>query len=333
MSQDLNDFFKLLAEDKKQKKEEFDNLVGDLGLNSLFGEFAAIKKEQKEKKIEEKKKTESIIGELTLDSVFKEVVNLKKETKKKKVQEQKTIQAFETWLYSDSVLEQDEIINEVIEESLEEVLEVLEEHKEELEEPKEDLIEKSLGLLAEPSDVKVQKDPLTPLDQKFATLDDLQKHYKLFLSRIQQQLSTLGGGGETRLEFLDDVDRNSAKVNNKFLKYNSNTGKWEGSNAGGGGPVSYATTYVTSASYTITENDYYIGVNYAGAVTITLPTGASDGTTYIVKDELGEASKGTNRYITILPSGSDKIDGQDRAILAYDYGSLTFVYRNGWRVV
>ena len=44
-------------------------------------------------------------------------------------------------------------------------------------------------------------------------------------------------------------------------------------------------------------------------------------------------TQGTNRYITILPSGSDTIDGRDRAILAYDFGSLTFVYRNGWRVV
>jgi hypothetical protein len=59
---------------------------------------------------------------------------------------------------------------------------------------KDNLIEKSLGLLSEPSKVKQQSDPLTPLNQNFATLDDLDKHYKLFLSRIQQQLSTLGGG-------------------------------------------------------------------------------------------------------------------------------------------
>lgn len=196
----------------------------------------------------------------------------------------------------------------------------------------ENLIERSLGLLSEPSNVKQKNDPLTPLDQKFATLDDLQKHYNTFLTRIQQQLSTLGGSGETRLEFLDDVDRNSVKVNNKFLRYNSNTEKWKGSDAGEG-PFISSTTYVTTSSYTILEGDYYIGVNYAGAVTITLPNGVIQGTTYIVKDELGEASKGTNRYITILPSGSDLIDGRDRAILAFDYGSLTFVYRNGWRVV
>jgi len=266
MSQDLNDFFKLLAEDKKQKKEEFDNLVGDLGLNSLFGEFAAIKKEQKEKKIEEKKKTESIIGELTLDSVFKEVVNLKKETKKKKVQEQKTIQAFETWLYSDSVLEQDEIINEVIEESLEEVLEVLEDNKEELEEfnkiEEPTLIEKSLGLLAEPSDVKQQNDPLTPLDQKFATLDDLQKHYSTFLSRIQQQLSTLGGGGETRLRYLDDIvgiATNSGAYDGKYLQWNSTTNKSEFVTINSENIVGIVTGYYGNFFDTTTQN--VVGVN------------------------------------------------------------------------
>lgn len=157
------------------------------------------------------------------------------------------------------------------------------------------IVEKSLGLLAEPTEIKQQQDPLTPIDKK---IEDLEKQYKLFLSRIQQQLSTLGGGGETNLAFMDM-------------------------------PVKY----VTSSSYTITPQDYYIGVNYAGAVTITLPTPRKNGKIYVVKDELGEASNGTNRYITILPSGSDTIDGQDKAILAYDFGSLTFVYRDSWRII
>ena len=227
---DLSDLFKLVAEEKRKKKEEFDSVVGDLGLDSLFGEFAALKKKEKEKKIGEQKKEESIIGDITLDSVFEEVANLKKESKKKKIQEEKAVKAFEKWLYSETPKEQEQIIEDVIEESLEEVLEELEDHKEVLEEPT--LIEKSLGLLTEPSDIKVQNDPLTPLDQKFATLDDLQKHYNTFLTRIQQQLSTLGGGGETRLEFLDDVDRDSAKTDNYFLQYDETINKWIGSNDG-----------------------------------------------------------------------------------------------------
>lgn len=108
---------------------------------------------------------------------------------------------------------------------------------------------------------------------------------------------------------------------------------------GGGGEVNLAymdvpITSVTSSSYSISLNDYYIGVNYSGAVSITLPKADRDGKIFVIKDELGEASKGTNRYITIFPSGLDLIDGRDRAVLAYDYGSLTFIWKdNSWRVV
>ena len=42
------------------------------------------------------------------------------------------------------------------------------------------------------------------------------------------------GGGEVRLENLDDVDRSTAKVDGKFLKYNSSSGKFVGADASGG---------------------------------------------------------------------------------------------------
>ena len=101
-------------------------------------------------------------------------------------------------------------------------------------------------------------DPLVPLDQKFATLDDLQNHYRLFINRIQQQLASLGGGGETRLEFLDDIDRTSAKTDGYVLSYQASTGKFIGvpmSGGGGGGGSGISTyadvagiaTYATSA--------------------------------------------------------------------------------------
>ena len=88
------------------------------------------------------------------------------------------------------------------------------------------------GLLNEPPEIKT-KDPLTPLDQNFVTLDQLQSHYRLFINRIQQQLSTIGGGGETRLEFLDDVDRTSAKTDGYVLAYQASTGKFIGTSGGG----------------------------------------------------------------------------------------------------
>jgi hypothetical protein len=193
------------------------------------------------------------------------------------------------------------------------------------------LIEKSLGLLAEPTNTK-NEDPLTPLNQNFMTVEAFQKHYQSFLARIQQQLSTIGGGGETRLEFLDDVDRNSVKVNNKFLRYNDTTKKWEGADPGSSG-IRYATVSVTSAAHVVQLTDYYIGVNYPGAVTITLPGNVENGTCYVVKDELGQASKGANRYITVIPTSADTVDGKDKAVIGFDYGSLTFIYNNGWRIV
>jgi hypothetical protein len=234
MSEDLNNFFKLISEDKKKKKEEFDSMVGDLGLDALFNEFAGLKKKEKEKK---SKKKEPSIGNINLDAVFEEVSNLKKETKKKKIKEEKTVKAFEKWLYSDSEKEEEEVINEVIEKSLDEVLEVIEENEEKLEKTEEikekTFVDGSLKVLTEIGNN--QSENIKEPDKKFATLEDLDRHYKVFLSRIQQQLSSLGGGGEVRLEFLDDVDKNTAKVDGKFLKYQSSTGKWIGADASGGG--------------------------------------------------------------------------------------------------
>ena len=85
------------------------------------------------------------------------------------------------------------------------------------------------GLLNEPPDTK-NSDPLTPLDQKFVTLNQLQEHYRLFINRIQQQLSTLGGGGETQLKYLDDIvgiATNASVYDGKYLKYNHSLGKFE----------------------------------------------------------------------------------------------------------
>ena len=134
---------------------------------------------------------------------------------------------------------------------------------------KDTLIEKSLGLLSEPSEVKQQTDPLTPLDQNFVTLDDLQSHYRLFLNRIQQQLSTLGGCGETQLRYLDDivgVATNSSNYNSKFLQWDSSSNKAEFVNINSGNIVGIVTGYYGSFYDTTTQN--VVGVNTYQPVTI-----------------------------------------------------------------
>lgn len=122
--------------------------------------------------------------------------------------------------------EKNSVLNEKVK-CLEEIFEYLNESQE------QDLEE---SVIVEPPEVN-NGDPLTPLTQKFVTFKDLQDHYRTFVNRIQQQLATIGGGGETRLEFLDDVDRNSAKTNGYVLQYDSSVGKFIGTSyvSGSGG--------------------------------------------------------------------------------------------------
>ena len=67
-------------------------------------------------------------------------------------------------------------------------------------------------------------DPLKQ-DPKFVTFKEMNDHYGLFLQRIQQQLSSVGGGGEVKFARLDDI--NSATVGtNKYLTYDQATKKF-----------------------------------------------------------------------------------------------------------
>ena len=90
----------------------------------------------------------------------------------------------------------------------------------------------SEGLLNEPPDVKqtagFQTDPLTPEDQKFATLEDLSNHYRLFINRIQTQLSTIGGGGAGFIKDLDDVNFDATAGDGQLLIYDSPNNRWVG---------------------------------------------------------------------------------------------------------
>ena len=105
--------------------------------------------------------------------------------------------------------------NEHIESIQEEIKEVLERLQlDKLEEKNKELVEKINYLEETISEINEKKlltednptlpgdpstnnssDPLTPLDQKFVTLDQLQSHYRTFINRIQQQIATIGGGG------------------------------------------------------------------------------------------------------------------------------------------
>ena len=73
---------------------------------------------------------------------------------------------------------------------------------------------------------KQGNDPLTPTDQKFATLQDLAANYRLFVNRVEQQLYTIGGGGAGFIKDLDDVSI-SGLANNDVLKWKAADNQWQ----------------------------------------------------------------------------------------------------------
>ena len=112
------------------------------------------------------------------------------------------------------------------------------------------------NLLTEPPEVD-NKDPLTPLDKNFVTLDQLQEHYRLFVNRVQQQLSSFGGGGETKLQYLDDIvgiATNLNAYNGYVLKVDTSLDapyKFKFAEESGGGNTGYANT-AGIATYAVT---------------------------------------------------------------------------------
>ena len=94
--------------------------------------------------------------------------------------------------------EQIEELNNKFDIGIKEIREIVDQIKET---QKQDLQE---NLLTEPPETD-NEDPLTPLDQKFVTYEKLQENYQLFVNRVQQQLASFGGGGETKLQYLDDI--------------------------------------------------------------------------------------------------------------------------------
>ena len=69
-----------------------------------------------------------------------------------------------------------------------------------------------------------------PLLQSPVNIEQLRNHYQLLVGRLQEKLASIGGGGEVRLQYLDDIvgiATNAAAYDGKFLKYNHSLKKFE----------------------------------------------------------------------------------------------------------
>jgi hypothetical protein len=196
------------------------------------------------------------------------------------------------------------------------------------------------GLVNEPPSTN-NSDPLTPLDQNFVTLDQLQQHYKLFINRIQQQLSTIGGGGETQLKYLDDIvgiATNASAYDGKFLKYDHSQGKFEFVTVSVGGDyasVAGIATYASTAGIaTVSQGLDGIPNIQVGIVTsdISIPTqlrtkSVAEKTTLIDGNTVGLAfsTGGGNVAICTNPTGNITLNVTDIPTdSSFDNHSISF---------
>ena len=169
MSTDLQEFFSLIGKAKKEKEDEFNELVGDLSFDSLFTEVASLKKENQEKKEKEKRQAA----------------------------------ALESWLYASPQTEEtveetedDQAEYEISEETTTDEEELEENISEENKSDDDDTIDHALQVLEElKSKEEVQENLGDPEILKI----------RRELEYLKNLVNAQGGGGETRLRYLDDI--------------------------------------------------------------------------------------------------------------------------------
>ena len=226
-------------------------------LNEFFSYIKQAKQQKKEEIQAQEKEYRDLVGDLSLESVLADYsAHLRGEDppkrKAKEVQEdkrEKQIQEIDSWL-TPQVESNDvkDIVNSIISSNKEPVVT---ENK-----TNDDVIDHALRIL-----------------EKVTTKEEVQTNTTSpEISKIRRELENLknivaaqGGGGEVRLEFLDDVDRTSAKVDGKFLKYQSSTGKFIGADAdatGLTGTPDIVVGIITAAALSVSGN-----ISCAGTIT------------------------------------------------------------------
>ena len=108
-------------------------------------------------------------------------------------------------------------------------------------------------------------------DGNTVDLEPLKKELQVDLQSFKDNISASvsrknlasgsSGGGEVRLEFLDDVDRTTATTDGYYLKYDSSSGKFFGNTvqAGGGSGNSFTTTLSTEHIIPRSNNTFDLG--------------------------------------------------------------------------
>ena len=183
--------------------------------------------------------------------------------------------------------------------------------------PKPPTLEEVLDYIKEPEPVIDSKPEPETLISK--TADLITKEVKIEEQSYQQPNSDLPGRS------LNDI-RKKLKFLEDWISKISLTGP-----GGGAGDVINLDmpTIVVTGDYTITRRDYYVGVNCDTKVNITLPDPSTivNGREVIIKDESGHAQLTPIKVIGTVDNDPNGFE------IRINNGSVTLIYRNGWRIV
>ncbi len=151
---------------------------------------------------------------------------------------------------------------------------------------------------------------------------------KRTLADLMKKIGTLswggGGTGIVRIFDADDFDRTSAQ-NGRYMRWDNGIFSLDEINPY---EIIHNTTVVTTPTYVVQDEDYYIGVNRAGPVTIIIPSEPTSGREIVIKDESGNCE---THNITISGPIDNDANG---AILAINNGALHMLFRGDyWRII
>ena len=246
----------------------------DAELGSFFSSIAQ-EKEELQEKVE--KEAVKISG---LEDLFKELSSVKK---KKVVKKKKKVLLVEPEKVKEPVIE------EVIVEKTPEEVSII------------DKVSKQLSEMQVATEL--DKDKIKSLES-IDSLEKLKKEFLNFKDIVARQMGTIGGGGEVRLEFLDDVQKSTAVVDGKFLKYSSSDGKFIGADASAteltgvtAGTVSASKAVVVDSSKDITG---FRNLTITGDLTVEGSTTTIDSTTINVQTQFIFEGATDDAYETTL---------------------------------
>ena len=243
-SPELTEFFSLLGKAKKEKKEEFNNLLkeADINLDVLASTVVTGIKEAKVNKKKQKKKEEKLIEQL--DSIIdtlekpKEVKDFTEPAVTVGVPEDFDVSKLE----EDNPLDIQDWNNGDVKFTEVDAVDIIK--PEPIKTPEiSDTVLQAIKFIEETN----IKEEIENSDE--TSIDDLKGEIKQVRDILYKVLAHGPGSGEVNLLKLDDVDEDSAKVDGKVLQYQSSSGKFVGATASGvGANDSVNTTGIITAA-------------------------------------------------------------------------------------